>query len=83
MATYGIHRQLVMEGFNTESDDYYNEIDARLNARFNDNSNITTNSSNRPAQTVAGAARNGSATGRNTGDSRQHKYKLLKNWACH
>ena len=22
MATYGIHRQLVMEGFNTESDDY-------------------------------------------------------------
>ena len=66
MATYGIHRQLVMEGFNTESDDYYNEIDARLNARFNDNSNITTNSSNRPAQTVAGAARNGSATGRNT-----------------
>jgi len=66
MATYGIHRQLVMEGFNTESDEYYNEIDARLNARFNDNSNITTNSSNRPAQTVAGAARNGSATGRNT-----------------
>ena len=46
--------------------DYYNEIDARLNARFNDNSNITTNSSSRPAQTVAGAARNGSATGRNT-----------------
>jgi hypothetical protein len=66
MATYGIHRQLVLEGYNSESDDYYNEIDARLNARFNDNSNITTNSSNRPAQTVAGAARNGSATGRNT-----------------
>ena len=66
MATYGIHRQLVASGFDPESDDYYNEIDTRLNARFSDNSNQTTNSSSRPAQTVAGAARNGTATGRNT-----------------
>jgi hypothetical protein len=66
MATYGIHRQLISQGFDPESDEYYNEIDTRLNATFNVNSNTTTNSSNRPAQTVAGAARNGSATGRNT-----------------
>ena len=65
MATYGIHRQLVAAGYDPESDEYYNEIDTRLNARFSDN-NTLTNNSNRPAQTVAGAARNGSATGRNT-----------------
>tara|TARA_Y100001963_G_scaffold155901_1_gene248142 strand:- start:495 stop:1463 length:969 start_codon:yes stop_codon:yes gene_type:complete len=65
MATYGIHRQLVAAGYDPESDEYYNEIDTRLNARFSDN-NTLTNNSNRPAQTVAGAARSGSATGRNT-----------------
>ena len=65
MATYGIHRQLVAAGYDPESDEYYNEIDTRLNARFSGN-NTLTNNGNRPAQTVAGAARNGSATGRNT-----------------
>ena len=66
MATYGIHRQLITEGVDPESDDYYNEIDTRLNRYFSDNVESNQVSSNRPAQTVAGAARNGNATGRKT-----------------
>jgi hypothetical protein len=66
MATYGIHRQLINEGVDPESDDYYAEIDTRLNRYFSDNVESNQVSSNRPAQTVAGAARNGNATGRKT-----------------
>lgn len=66
MATYGIHRQLINEGVDPESDNYYNEIDTRLSRYFSDNVESNQVSSNRPAQTVAGAARNGNATGRKT-----------------
>lgn len=66
MATYGIHRQLITEGVDPESNDYYNEIDTRLSRYFSDNVESNQVSSNRPAQTVAGAARNGKATGRKT-----------------
>ena len=66
MATYGIHRQLITEGVDPESDDYYNQIDTRLNTYFSGNVESNQVSSNRPAQTVAGAARNGKATGRKT-----------------
>ena len=66
MATYGIHRQLITEGVDPESDDYYNEIDTRLSRYFNANTDTSQVGSNRVAQTVASAARNGKATGRRT-----------------
>jgi len=66
MATYGIHRQLINEGVDPESDDYYNEIDTRLSRYFNANTDTSQVASNRATQTVASAARNGKATGRKT-----------------
>ena len=66
MATYGIHRQLINEGVDPESDDYYNEIDTRLSRYFSGNNESSQVGGNRVAQTVASAARNGKATGRKT-----------------
>jgi hypothetical protein len=66
MATYGIHRQLITEGVDPESDDYYNEIDTRLSRYFSGNTDTSQVGGNRVAQTVASAARNGKATGRRT-----------------
>ena len=71
-ATWGIHTNLVNEGVNPESDEYYTEINNRLSTYFPDKVG-TTNSrssavSNRVAQTVAGTtnARTGGKTGRRT-----------------
>lgn len=70
-ATWGIHTQLVNEGVNPESDEYYSEINNRLSSHFPDkigktNSNTST-ASNKVAQTVAGAnTRVGNKTGRRT-----------------
>ena len=70
-ATWGIHTQLVNEGVNPESDEYYSEINNRLSSHFPDkigktNSNTST-ASNKGAQTVAGAnTRVGNKTGRRT-----------------
>jgi hypothetical protein len=71
-ATWGIHTNLVNEGFNPESDEYYSEIDTRLKTYFPDKIGKTNSSSstagNRVVQTVAGAtnARTGGKTGRRT-----------------
>ena len=60
-AAFGIHKKLVEEeGFDPQSDDYYNELDRRISSKFGGQSK----SANRPAQTVAGASRAVSA-GRN------------------
>ena len=71
-ATWGIHTNLVNEGYNTESDDYYTEINNRLSAYFPDkmgktNSSSTTTST-RVVQPVASAnnARAGGKPGRKT-----------------
>ena len=71
-ATWGIHTNLVNEGVNPESDEYYTEINNRLSTYFPDKVG-TSNSrssavSNRVAQTVAGTAnaRTGGKTGRRT-----------------
>ena len=53
-AAFGIHKKLIEdEGFDPQSDEYYNELDQRIAWRFG----TQTKSANRPAQTVAGASR--------------------------
>ena len=62
-AAFGIHKKLVEEeGFDPQSDDYYNELDQRISEKFRTPAN---NTSRRPAQTVAGVSR--STSGRSTG----------------
>ena len=62
-AAFGIHKKLVEEeGFDPQSDDYYNELDQRISEKFRMPAN---NTSRRPAQTVASVSR--STSGRNTG----------------
>ena len=62
-AAFGIHKKLVEEeGFDTQSDDYYKELDRRISDKFRTPAN---NTSRRPAQTVAGVSR--STSGRSTG----------------
>ena len=57
-AAFGIHKKLVEEeGFDPQSDDYYTELDNRINSKFNMGA---TASNRRPAQTVVGASRNSS-----------------------
>jgi hypothetical protein len=53
-AAFGIHKKLIEdEGFDPQSDEYYNELDRRISSKFVGQSK----SANRPAQTVAGASR--------------------------
>jgi hypothetical protein len=54
-AAFGIHKKLVEdEGFDPQSDDYYNELDRRISDKFGGAKNTP---SRRPAQAVAGATR--------------------------
>ena len=72
-AVWGIHTELANEGFDLESDEYYNEIDTRLQAKFSDNMQNNSNSystNSRPAQTVA------SATNSRVGRSGRRTVKL-------
>ena len=53
-AAFGIHKKLIEdEGFDPQSDEYYNELDRRISSKFVGPSKPA----NRPAQTVAGASR--------------------------
>jgi hypothetical protein len=55
-ATFGIHKKMVeAEGFDPQSDEYYNELDRRIRTEFPHKFN--NGSGNRPAQTVAGTTR--------------------------
>ena len=61
-AAFGIHKRLVEEeGFDPQSDEYYNELDRRIEDKFNMSSKDT---GKRPVQTVASVQRN---SGRNSG----------------
>jgi hypothetical protein len=61
-AAFGIHKRLVeQEGFDPQSDEYYNELDRRIEDKFNMSSKDT---GRRPVQTVASVQRN---SGRNSG----------------
>lgn len=62
-AAFGIHKKLVEdEGFDPQTDDYYNELDKRIAGEF---PHKLSGNSKRPAQTVAGASR--TTTGRSNG----------------
>jgi hypothetical protein len=52
-AAYGIHEDLVAQGFDPESDDYYNEIDFKMREYFPNKFE----QEKRPTQTVASAGR--------------------------
>jgi len=67
-AAFGIHKKLVEEeGFDTDSTEYYDEVDARMREAFPHkfNGNSSTTASRRPQQSVASATRSGSS-GRKT-----------------
>ena len=64
-AAFGIHKRLVEdEGFDPQSNDYYNELDSRMRREFPHKFGEVTGSSRRPAQTVAGVSRGNAASGR-------------------
>ena len=67
---FSIHKNLVQKGFNTSSDDYYNEIDRRIREefphKFEGASSQPTNGSRSPVQRVASANRAAKTTGRET-----------------
>lgn len=66
-AAFGIHKKLVeQERFDPNSDDYYHELDKRMQVAFPHRFNGT---GKRPAQAVAGVSRT-SNTGRNNGKVR-------------
>ena len=53
-AAFGVHKRLIEdEGFDPQSDEYYNELDRRISSKFGGHAK----SANLPAQTVAGASR--------------------------
>ena len=58
---FAVHKQLENEGFDTESDEYYSEIDKRVRQELPQRFNVEAN--NKPVQTVASATRN-TSTGR-------------------
>jgi hypothetical protein len=59
-AAMGVHEELVEEGFDAKSNEYYNEVDARIRQRFPQNEDKA-----KPTQKVASAVRT-SSTGRRT-----------------
>jgi len=64
-AAFGIHKRLVEdEGFDPQSNDYYNELDSRMRREFPHKFGEGTGSSRRPAQTVAGVSRGNAGSGR-------------------
>ena len=73
-AAFGIHKKLVeKEGFDPQSDDYYNELDRRMADEF-PHKFKNSGGARRPAQTVASVSR-GKATGR-TGKVRLSKTQV-------
>jgi len=58
---FAVHKQLENEGFDTESDEYYSEIDKRVRQELPQRFNVEADK--KPVQTVASATRN-TSTGR-------------------
>ena len=74
-AAFGIHKKLVeKEGFDPQSDDYYNELDKRMANEF-PHKLKNSGGSRRPAQTVASVSR-GNINGRRTGTVRLSKTQV-------
>ena len=69
-AAFGIHKGMVeKEGFDPQTDDYYDELDSRIRAKFPQEFN--NGSGKRPVQNVAGNSRSRSKT-----SGRSRKVKL-------
>ena len=63
-AAFGIHKKLIEdEGFDPQSDDYYNELDSRIKREFPHKFGEEQSTGRKPAQTVAGVSRS-TKTGR-------------------
>ena len=71
-AAFGIHQDLVAQGFDSESDEYYNEIDKQMR----DNYPTKFASEKRPIQTVASAGRK--QQGRRTGKLTRSQVAIAK-----
>ena len=68
-AAFGIHKGMVeKEGFDPQTDDYYDELDSRIRAKFPQEFN--NGSGKRPVQNVAGNSR---SRGKTSGRSRKVK----------
>ncbi len=64
-AAFGIHKRLVEnEGFDPNSDEYYNELDKRIGDEFPHKLGKTSPQGTRPVQTVASASRTAKNSGR-------------------
>ena len=63
MAAFGIHEELVDEGFDPSSYEYYTEVDNRLKAEFPHKLGQKQETVQKPQQKVASAARNTQASG--------------------
>jgi len=63
-AAFGIHKKLIEdEGFDPQSDDYYNELDSRIKREFPHKFGEEQSTGRKPAQSVAGVSRS-TKTGR-------------------
>jgi hypothetical protein len=63
-AAFGVHKKMVEEeGFDTKSDEYYNELDRRMREEF-PHKFSNGEATKKPAQTVASVSRNTSSKGR-------------------
>ena len=63
MTYFAIHEDLIKEGFDPKSDEYYTEVDTRIRSEFPHKFDEDTSTKNRPVQTVASAKRS-AKTGR-------------------
>tara|TARA_B100000242_G_C43046650_1_gene488623 strand:+ start:671 stop:1603 length:933 start_codon:yes stop_codon:yes gene_type:complete len=63
MTSFVIHEDLIKEGFDPKSDEYYTEVDTRIRSEFPHKFDEDTSTKNRPVQTVASAKRS-AKTGR-------------------
>tara|TARA_R100001086_G_scaffold246894_1_gene179936 strand:- start:2051 stop:2983 length:933 start_codon:yes stop_codon:yes gene_type:complete len=63
MTSFAIHEDLIKEGFDPKSDEYYTEVDTRIRSEFPHKFDEDTSTKNRPVQTVASAKRS-AKTGR-------------------
>ena len=64
-AAFGIHKKLIEEeGFDPRTDEYYTELDKRMEAEFPHKLGTNGNGSRRPAQNVASVTRTAKGTGR-------------------
>ena len=64
-AAFGIHKKLIEEeGFDPRTDEYYTELDRRMQTEFPHKLGTNGNGSRRPAQNVASVTRTAKGTGR-------------------